>query len=283
MTGLINITDGDPQTETAVVAGLAFSAAEPQLLERGRIYSVTDTTGRQHVLDTQQHSERPHRVGPRKVETFDPTAFLDYTGRFLGEESEDVELWANLDQRTITAVLNAAEHAGKAGWADHRAVLTLRPNKQWTTWLGVSGQLMTQVKFAEFIEDNQDDFIDPNAATMLDLARTFTAKKSVDFESSENLANGARGLLYRETITSKAGEKGTLEIPSAVTIALRPFQGAEPYRVTARLRYRIEDGNLGIGFKLHRPDTVLEDAFDSVIATVEAGTPSHLHVNHGIG
>ncbi|MEJ7707994.1 MAG: DUF2303 family protein [Nocardioidaceae bacterium] len=90
-------------------------------------------------------------------------------------------------------------------------------------------------------------------------------------ESSQRLASGERKLSYREDITAQGGRKGDLKIPEAFTIGLAPFEGSPGYKVSVRLRYRIESGQLRIGYVLDRPEEVLRTAFNDVLADISAG------------
>jgi len=106
---------------------------------------------------------------------------------------------------------------------------------------------------------------------MLELAQSFQAKTKVDFESAQQLANGRRSLQFKETVDARAGQKGEIEIPAEFKLALKPFVGTDPYAVTARFRYRINGGNLLIGYKLNRPADVQRSAFGDIVDAIKAG------------
>lgn len=56
------------------------------------------------------------------------------------------------------------------------------------------------------------------------------------------------------------GEK----LRSLFVLSLSPFVGEDPYRVEARLRHRINSGDLRIGYRLDRPDDVKRDALEQI-------------------
>lgn len=182
-------------------------------------------------------------------------------------------LYADVEARRVVAVLDG-HHAGSdnAGWGEHRAALALRHTPEWLAWIGKNGQMRDQVAFAEHIEENLLDIVDPAGADMLELAQTFQATTKVSFKSSQRLSSGEQQLTYLEDTDAKAGAKGDLIIPTRFELALRPFEGTEPYRVTARLRYRIGGGDLAIGYVLDRPEDVVRDAFDQILADIETET-----------
>jgi len=106
----------------------------------------------------------------------------------------------------------------------------------------------------------------------LEMAETFEASKSVQFKSGNRLKDGQRQLTYVETIDARAGTSGSVNIPDSILLNLSPFDGADPVVMGARIRYRIDGGNLRIGYVLDRPDLVLRSAFDAVLEGIEEQT-----------
>lgn len=83
-------------------------------------------------------------------------------------------------------------------------------------------------------------------------------------------------LVYKEETTANAGSskgKGTIEIPERFTLRLAPFIGAAPVEITARFRYRIEDGRLLLNYKMQRPDIAEKEAFDALVTQIGENTP----------
>jgi hypothetical protein len=85
------------------------------------------------------------------------------------------------------------------------------------------------------------------------------------------LDNGDVRFDYVEQTTAKAGEKGDVEIPKQLTLALRPYIGGPRVWVTAQFRYRLSGGNLLLGFALVRPEVILETAFDDIVTEIREG------------
>ncbi|MDG6146380.1 YfdQ family protein, partial [Lactococcus formosensis] len=79
-----------------------------------------------------------------------------------------------------------------------------------------------------------------------------------DFESGVREASGDVKLNYVEETTAKAGQKGNIEIPARIQLALRPYVGGPIYSIWASFRYRLNGGNVRLGFRLERPENVLE-------------------------
>ncbi len=249
------------------VINVAQQATQPHALELGKFHIVSTPAGVHQVdLTGDQHRAAPSR----KVGTYtlrDVSSFLGYHGKHADADSE---IYADVERLTITSVLDAHTATG-ARWAKHRAVLALRSTTTWTEWVTASGRLMDQETFANFLEDHLAELLDPDAATMLEVAQSIQATTKADFTSSTRLTSGQRQLSFVETVNAKAGAKGTLEIPETFVIGLRPFEGADGYKLTARFRYRISGNVLQLGFKLERPDEVRALAFADVLAAVTAG------------
>lgn len=169
---------------------------------------------------------------------------------------------------TITAVLND-DHDDTPGWGDYVVTAQLRRTPEWAAWLNGQG-LHTQDEFAEFIEDHLEDIETPPAAEMLELAQTFQAHTTARFSRASRLSSGVVALNYVEDQTVAAGDDGAITIPSEFTLVIRPFDGCDRYRVTARLRYRVGQGTLQIGWKLHRPEDIEATVMDEQVAAVAA-------------
>jgi uncharacterized protein YfdQ (DUF2303 family) len=257
----------DGPTEAQAIAELAIASATPYALADGVFSIVTPLGSRGRILDLERYEPLPRR--PRGVATL-------YTGGSLvqyvqSREAHTASLYADVQTRRIEAVLN--DHAPEGpGWADHRAVVALRHTPAWAAWTAFDGQIRDQVAFAEHIEDNLPDIAEPAGADMLEMAQTFEANTLVAFRSAHRLDNGQVQLRYEERTDATAGSKGQIPIPQTFLLGIAPFEGSDPYRVTARLRYRIRDGRLAIGYILDRPDDVLRAAFDEILSEVEEGT-----------
>lgn len=268
-------TPGDDGSINASEAATALDAgiliAEPHEVSDGGpdalVYMGPD--GKTHVVDLievlAEHQSNP----ARKTGTFhahDADSFCTYMGKHGLAESE---VWADAQGQRIVGVINAHDESDVgAGWGDHRVEYRVAATLAWKAWSARDGKLCSQTEFAEHIEDRMVDIVDPEAAILLELAETFEATNRVRFESSKILSSGQRQLTYKEQIEASAGRTGQLEIPKEFVLGLKPFEGSDGFKVTARLRYRINDGELRIGYKLVRPEDVLREAFDSVAQSI---------------
>lgn len=242
----------------------AQQAAAPTELTPGKVYAVrTGDQVKTIDLTGDAYSELPARKKGTTV-VRDAASFAALWAKHADETSE---VYADAARLTVTAVLNADGPAG-ADWGDHRVRLELRETDAWEQWAANDGALLKQEDFAEFVEDHLPEILEPAAAEMLEIAQSISGTVKAEFASGTRLATGQRQLAFTETVTAKAGQKGQLTIPETFVVGLVPFEGSEGYRLTARLRYRITDTRLTIGYKLERPQDVRATAFQDVVKAI---------------
>lgn len=273
----------------------AQEAVAPYALDDGTLYAVRDADGGIVLLRTPGYDRGVTQLAAesspdqirRSITVRDASSLIDYLdantingGEVVGTDHRHgvgrLELWADIDRRTIKAILD-----GNDGHRVHTATLELRHSIEWTEWTSIDGKLVDQLAFAQFIEDHLSSIGAPDGAKLLEICQTLEARTKVDFKSSELLANGQRKFKYDETTEAKAGQKGDLTIPAELTLVLRPFQGSEPVAILARFRYRLDGGQLRLGIKLAEPSKALEVAFNQIVDEVQASVP--VRVNHGVG
>lgn len=257
-------------TDTQPIIDTATRATTPHEVADNLISVVVPADGKHVVLDLQQYEERPRRKAGT-VKAYDANAFAAYVKK---HGFTTTEVWADEENTRVVAVLNA--HQGVtgdgledyAGWQDHRILLAVRKTPAWDAWIALNGKWLDQARFAEHIEDRAIDIVTPSGAEVLELAQSFQATIGGTFESSKRLSSGETQLVYKEEIAAKAGQRGQLDIPSHLELALVPFQGAPGYKVKARFRYRIKDGHLLLSYALERPEDVLREAFADVVTLI---------------
>lgn len=247
----------DHRTETDAVAELLFAGQAPQKLDPETVYLLRDASGEHVVFDTDEYGDGPRRVR-RDVQVDDLASFTDYVNRWNGGDGAE-EVWADEPNGRIVGILDPPP-----GWACHRVTYGLKLTPEWKAWSTLSGVLLEQAAFAEFLEDHLAEIVVPSGAVMLELAQSFEATTQSTFESAQRLSDGRRALEFREEVQARAG-RGTIEIPATFELGIAPWLGSDPFKVTARLRYRINSGTLSIGFKLVDPAAVLRAAFADIV------------------
>jgi uncharacterized protein YfdQ (DUF2303 family) len=185
-------------------------------------------------------------------------------------QTASTTLWAHRDAGTVEALFDddpaqADDAAPRRGWRDDRAVLELQLNEDWLAWTRGDGMLYSQRTFGEFIEEQAHAVVEPDAATMLEVATTLTAKRTLDFSSRTRLDNGDVEFKFAEDTTMKAGRGATsIEIPSTFVVRTPVWIGTPPVELRARLRVRPDGDGVKMGYKLVR----VTDAKDAAFRTV---------------
>jgi uncharacterized protein YfdQ (DUF2303 family) len=261
------MTDYTDNPEAAVVATLAQQAIHPEELEAGTVYVEADGAGGSRIVDTDRYAEHPRHIEAKRV-VGDAESFVRYVTKhvIVGHS----EVYADVPSSAVVAVIDSHD-AGEGGWQKHTARLELRHTKSWEAWTKVDGQLLAQTDFAEFIEQQALDVRSPETAVLIEIAQSFQAKTSVDFEGGERLDSGQVRLEYKETVTAKAGQKGHIDIPTELELLLRPYIGGPVYLVVARFRYRLRGSQLGLGVVLTRPTEILDAAFADIVTEIRDG------------
>lgn len=281
----------DTNTEAAVVATIQQqadnSAHEP--IEVGGIYLVPNGSGGLSIADTDQYAENPRRVSAARVVT-DAASFVAYVNRHA---LAGTEVYAHTNTSTVVAVIDSHQSTdgptpALPGWQKHTLKLALEKSKAWLAWEAADGKLFDQQTFADFLDDRYLDVIDPAPAVLIDIARTFQAKTSVNFESGFREGSGDVTLQYVEDTKAKAGQKGDIEIPARIQLALRPYVGGPIYSIWASFRYRLNAGHVALGFRLERPENILEAAFADIVTEIRDGRTDkkdgeEIFIHAGIG
>ncbi|WP_280330515.1 DUF2303 family protein [Nocardia wallacei] len=249
-------------TEAATVAELAHESERyGQTIVPDPVdlhVDILERDQRPHIASHEQYLDEPRR--PRGLsQVTEVASFVTLLG--MTEHFSSV-IFATEHTARLTSVVNYH------GWRDHRVVLQLETSEQWARWSANNQKLMSQTDFAELIEDGLADIIEPDSADMLELAQTFEATKSVDFQSGSRLKSGAVSLRWVEAIDAKAGRTGDIEVPTQFVLMLPIWRGGEPVTLRASLRYRIGKDGLRLGYKLLGLDDILRTAF--------LGTVGHL-------
>ena len=262
--------DLNNKTEAETVAALAALGLEVRAAEEGAKPFVIVPEGCE-VRELEDHLQQPIRkTGTIKVRDVD-----SFIAVVKAQASESTVLYRTVEPAKFVAVFN--DH-GKVdgtgpGWGDHRAVYDCPQSPEWRAWKGADKRQMTQADFAQFIEDNLPDIVEPKAADMLEVSRTLQAKKKVNFASGIRLDNGQQQFTYEEQIDGRAGGKGQINVPEVFTIGVPVFENGPRYAVRARLRYRISDaGALTMWLDLERPHKIIEDAVAELKKTIEEAT-----------
>jgi uncharacterized protein YfdQ (DUF2303 family) len=243
--------------------------ADTTLLVRASYSSKVEITDLEPYLEQPRHA----RGG---AEMHDADSFAKYVTRLAGPAKSamvaQASLWADDEARSVVCVFNDHTDGVTPGWRDLRARFTARVDADWAKWRANDAKHLTQLEFGEFLQDMIHTIVEPSAAALIQTAMTFTAKRSLQFESAARIDTGDINLVYRESTKTEA-PKGSMEVPESIVIQTPVFYGRAPIQIRARLRYRITADGLRIGYALQRPDIAERTAFDEIVVGIDANTP----------
>jgi uncharacterized protein YfdQ (DUF2303 family) len=254
--------------QAALDAGVQLAAIQKS--ESGREFIALPEGARIELLD--ELREFPARQ-KANVQVSELDSLIRYLKAFGGKTRIFAAINKIAGNASFVAVLDYHEgKEGKPGWCQHKVTFTASQTPEWKIWSGSNRKQMSQVQFAQFMEENVGDIVEPSGASMLEISKTLEAKTSVEFKSGIRLENGDHQLRYVTETTGRAGGNANLEIPAFFVLGLPPFDGGPAYKIQARLRYRIADGNLSLWYELVNPHKIIDAACKEMLTTVEHET-----------
>ncbi len=155
----------------------------------------------------------------------------------------------------------------EASWCEHRATYAPEMTPEWQRWISGHKRQMTQTELATFLEENQQLIMTPPGAELLELVQTLEGKNDIKCNSTIRLTNGRTKLIYEEDVVlrgSTSTQKGEIEFPSQLVAALPLFTGGPTYKVTCRLKYRINSAKLVFWYEMVDTHLILQDAIRGI-------------------
>jgi len=250
--------------DVETVRELRDLVAKPELHEVGQDRAFVTLPPEFRVEDVSKLLPPPERIQQRP-KLLTAASFCDYVKEFA---TGATAVFADEQAAKYVAVLDY--HAGpgilaKRGACDHVAAYECPKSDQWNTWLGLNGKMLDQVAFAQFLQANLRDVMEPAPADLLKIALELQVHKSANFQSEVRLDNGQTVFRYEEQIRGSA-KGGDIEIPSQFTIGIPVFFGDQAFRLDALFKYRMAEGKLTLGFEILRPLDVYRAAVTAVTA-----------------
>jgi len=220
-------------------------------------------------IESLSHLQYPHGLPPERisasVKLADTDSFCNYVSLYADDRTR---VFADPLTQTFLSVIDYhGTGERKPEFCSHKASYRMTLSEQWKIWYGKNNTPFTQSDFADFVEDATRDFLNPDAATMLEVARDLHAHTDVNFDSKIVPRNGQVLLNYTENINAKVGA-GNMEVPERFTISIPVFFGEDRISVNVRLRFRVSQGKLSFVYKLDSPQDILCDAFNGVVAEI---------------
>lgn len=273
--------DGPGSPKEQAEARAAFDAT----LEAARLAEpvIDGPNGRRHAIVPQGYQLHditdPRQLPPsieQRVQVDDADSLIVYTNRFSDSRSiivadlDSLQIHAELDWHTSN---QTAARPVETPWlapqpAKHVATLKMRESEEFARWSKIEDTLLDQMAFAEFLDENSSDIVDPDPAVMIEIARDLEATQGVAFKAGNRLQTGERSFRY-ETETHV---KGDLVVPQRFRLAIPLFFGEEPTEIEASFRFRPNPDGLKLGFVWRRVEYVRQAQFRAIAFRVAEAT-----------
>lgn len=159
------------------------------------------------------------------------------------------------------------------GRRTHRASFSAKPSEQWKTWRNSRNSWFEQSAFGDFLEDHEDDISveDRDTPSLREIALNFSSETAQSLQSSQRLSDGSFQFVYSSQ-TSATGPS-LITVPEFFFLAIPIIEGSDVCRVKCRLRYRVQEGKLKLGYKVCRVRDLEERAVEFVTKCFEERLP----------
>lgn len=196
----------------------------------------------------------------------EPASFIDYLIAF---KSPTAICRASLGQCSVVAVLDyhgRAREVGDAavpGRGRHVVTLGCPHDLDYAKWRKVLGEFLPQDKMIAFIEDMIHTVAEPAAADLLEAFADIEIDRAVKFKSKRNDKNGNVTFTYEE-VDGETKRAVQFTLPDHIMIVVAIFQGGPSIALTAKVRVRMDKGELAIGLAVAGLDKIEREAFRSI-------------------
>lgn len=270
----------DNQAET--IADLARKASVVQ--------SVSGGDGRHYLIVPDGYTAKdvtdPHGLFPRapayikqRVEVQALDSLTDYVNKF---KTADSMLFADIMANSITGLIDY-HHDGvgvegsakvqKASNNAHAVTMALPFSEEWRLWTSIDGKLMGQLEFARFLEENNPDIAQPNAAELIEAARDLHALRSVKFTKVVRTDSDNENFTAEDSTTLASNRTGNnVELPREFTLNIPIYFGESSIEMKAHLRWKVGDDGMSLGFKMWRPEHIRQAEFKRIVTHAAEST-----------
>ena len=190
------------------------------------------------------------------------------------------KVFADNEKSEITAVFDFLEDGGvkekklraewSTGWGQLRAAISFTESRKLKEWRKTL-EWMTQVEFANFLEDHLEDVITPSGQELLSIATDLEASSSGGFKGKVNLDNGSVRLSYQDDVET------TVEVPRNLTLGIPLFEHGDRYKLGARLRFVISGGMVKFRLLFTNLQDAKDQEFERIVQEIEEKTSQPIY------
>lgn len=273
----MSIPKPNEEVSENIAATLARVLPEPQVMienKEGDVHHVALPAGyKMERVDSESLLPNPRRTVAKAIHC-SADSFTDYV---LHHHKDGTVIWCNFNPQTyalgFTGVID--DHAPSTpGWRSHSASYTPELSVEWKAWQANNGKYVSQVDFAEWLEEHEEDIAEanglPTLLQMKEMATNFVARQDMEFKSAIRLQDGSVRMQY--VADSDAGTVDQMRLFERFVIGIPVFYGMDRWQLTARLKYRVTQGKVQFRYELVRPDRTHESAAKELIEKIKFTT-----------
>jgi uncharacterized protein YfdQ (DUF2303 family) len=259
-------------SEVEAVSGLVLaSQTKPVQFDapEGRTFIALPLSDGGYKLEQITSPNKADVLMPKVVTQHVKMQTADSMGKYINRfKNSDTVLFADIASDTIVSVIDYHEAIDESDnmlsprLGVHRATMTLPKSLEWQTWTRASGQLMSHVAFATFLEENAVDVKSPVGADLLELCRDLQVAQNVNFGSSVRMGDLTQVNYQKD---QDALSKGSIALPQWIMLSIPVYFGEPSVAVMAFMRRQIDDGKLKLGIQLSRAENVRQDEFHRIV------------------
>lgn len=211
----------------------------------------------------------PRRTA-RVIEAHEVGGLISYVKRF---KDASTALYCKADKTPQVLAILDDHQPGQPMHAKHRALFGCPHTEEWTRWTAMDRKPKAQQEFAEFIEDNLRDIVEPTGAEFLTHVTNLVDTRSTEFKSATRLSDGMVQFQFVETDGGQS-----VKFPTRIAIAVPVFMGLPTrYRMDLRIKYRAGKDGLAMWYEIDRPDLTKTAAYAELLKLVEEQTGLQVH------
>lgn len=279
-------------TQAAIDAGQAIASAQQFMKLHGDVPYVIKADGTPVIIDAllkinEARAEKPRELaGQAKLIT--EAALIAHMQRFRDSDSvlfyDGARLLAVYDYHRPMASPPDGQPCmvrnEKARWGRHTALYVPQLSPEWKAWVQGAGKLLSQVDFADFLDEHACDVAmpsetRPDVPTVADLATMALTLKVTSEDVIESAINRTTG---EYSLVAKQEQKttGQTKIPKEFDIVIPIYEGGQRYRITCAIRFRKQDSRALFAWVVRGTDKLLREAFADIAERVskETGVPA---------
>ena len=192
-------------------------------------------------------------------------SFVEFVNEF---KTDEMVIFIDDAKNSFQAIFDYHKDAFSPDYCKFKASYECPYSDEWAEWKNRNRVKMDQWTFAQFIESNIADIVEPSGAEMLSCVLAIESVKTVDFSSAIRLNDGQVQFKYEEEINGSK-KNDSFKIPEEFSIGVPIFKNGKGYKIKAKLRYRIKDSGLSLWYELIKPQKTIDDAFEGVKEIVE--------------